>query len=129
MQSRGGRLPATGQLLSLLFGWALLAACAGGASRSVIAPGASRAPCVTSMPTPLRKLAPAQYVVLKTPQYPKGAPPYVFENPGVIAERNGLPPGATIAVDDTGEGVPVLLLHGFPATRHLWSRVAPLMRW
>jgi 2-hydroxymuconate-semialdehyde hydrolase len=35
--------------------------------------------------------------------------------------------GATIAVDDTGEGVPVLLLHGFPATRHLWSRVAPLM--
>jgi 2-hydroxymuconate-semialdehyde hydrolase len=36
--------------------------------------------------------------------------------------------GATIAVDDTGEGVPVLLLHGFPATRHLWSRVAPLMR-
>jgi haloacetate dehalogenase len=37
-------------------------------------------------------------------------------------------PGATIAVDDTGEGVPVLLLHGFPATRHLWSRVAPLMR-
>ena len=37
-------------------------------------------------------------------------------------------PGATIAVDDTGEGVPVLLLHGFPATRHLWSRVEPLMR-
>ena len=37
-------------------------------------------------------------------------------------------PGATIAVDDTGEGIPVLLLHGFPATRHLWSRVAPWMR-
>lgn len=33
--------------------------------------------------------------------------------------------GATIALDDAGEGVPVLLLHGFPATRHLWSRVAP----
>jgi len=32
---------------------------------------------------------------------------------------------ATIALDDTGEGIPVLLLHGFPATRHLWSRVAP----
>jgi 2-hydroxymuconate-semialdehyde hydrolase len=31
----------------------------------------------------------------------------------------------TIALDDTGEGVPVLLLHGFPATRHLWSRVTP----
>lgn len=32
---------------------------------------------------------------------------------------------ATIALDDAGEGVPVLLLHGFPATRHLWSGVAP----
>src|SRR3990172_3163390 len=32
---------------------------------------------------------------------------------------------ATVALDDAGEGVPVLLLHGFPATRHLWSRVAP----
>ena len=36
--------------------------------------------------------------------------------------------GATIAVDDTGEGVPVLLLHGFPATRQLWRRVAPPLR-
>jgi 2-hydroxymuconate-semialdehyde hydrolase len=35
---------------------------------------------------------------------------------------------ATISVDDTGEGTPVLLLHGFPATRSLWSRVAPLLR-
>src|ERR1700732_1442355 len=34
---------------------------------------------------------------------------------------------ATIALDDTGEGIPVLLLHGFPATRHLWARVAPLL--
>lgn len=33
--------------------------------------------------------------------------------------------GATIALDDVGEGPPVLLLHGFPATRSLWSRVAP----
>ncbi len=32
---------------------------------------------------------------------------------------------ATIALDDAGEGAPVLLLHGFPATRQLWSRVAP----
>jgi pimeloyl-ACP methyl ester carboxylesterase len=32
---------------------------------------------------------------------------------------------ATIALDDTGEGIPVLLLHGFPATRDLWSGVAP----
>jgi 2-hydroxymuconate-semialdehyde hydrolase len=35
--------------------------------------------------------------------------------------------GATIALDDAGQGVPVLLLHGFPATRHLWARVAPLL--
>src|SRR5260370_15063523 len=34
---------------------------------------------------------------------------------------------ATIALDDTGDGIPVLLLHGFPATRSLWSRVAPLL--
>jgi len=32
---------------------------------------------------------------------------------------------ATIALDDAGEGAPVLLLHGFPSTRRLWSRVAP----
>jgi pimeloyl-ACP methyl ester carboxylesterase len=34
---------------------------------------------------------------------------------------------ATITLDDVGEGVPVVLLHGFPATRYLWSRVAPLL--
>jgi 2-hydroxymuconate-semialdehyde hydrolase len=34
---------------------------------------------------------------------------------------------ATIALDDVGEGTPVLLLHGFPATRYLWSRVVPLL--
>jgi pimeloyl-ACP methyl ester carboxylesterase len=34
---------------------------------------------------------------------------------------------ATIVVDDAGEGLPVLLLHGFPATRHLWSQVVPLL--
>jgi pimeloyl-ACP methyl ester carboxylesterase len=34
---------------------------------------------------------------------------------------------ATVALDDTGTGDPVLLLHGFPATRNLWSRVAPLL--
>lgn len=32
-----------------------------------------------------------------------------------------------ISLDDAGEGPPVLLLHGFPATRHLWSRVAPML--
>ena len=35
---------------------------------------------------------------------------------------------ATIALDEVGEGTPVLLLHGFPATRHLWSHVVPLLR-
>jgi pimeloyl-ACP methyl ester carboxylesterase len=33
----------------------------------------------------------------------------------------------TIALEDAGEGAPILLLHGFPATRCLWSRVAPLL--
>ena len=32
---------------------------------------------------------------------------------------------AKIALDDAGDGFPVLLLHGFPTTRLLWSRVAP----
>jgi pimeloyl-ACP methyl ester carboxylesterase len=34
---------------------------------------------------------------------------------------------ATIALNDAGEGAPVLLLHGFPATRSLWSQVAPAL--
>lgn len=34
---------------------------------------------------------------------------------------------AKVALEDTGQGPPVLLLHGFPATRHLWSHVAPLL--
>ena len=34
---------------------------------------------------------------------------------------------ATIALDDIGEGSPVLLLHELPATRGLWSRVVPLL--
>jgi 2-hydroxymuconate-semialdehyde hydrolase len=34
---------------------------------------------------------------------------------------------ATVALEDTGDGDPVLLLHGFPATRFLWSRVAPVL--
>jgi pimeloyl-ACP methyl ester carboxylesterase len=32
---------------------------------------------------------------------------------------------ATIYLEDKGEGFPLLLLHGFPATRYLWVRVAP----
>ena len=31
----------------------------------------------------------------------------------------------SVCLEDDGEGVPLLLLHGFPATRHLWSHVAP----
>ena len=34
---------------------------------------------------------------------------------------------ATIVLDDEGAGPPVLLLHGFPATGRLWSRVAPAL--
>lgn len=34
---------------------------------------------------------------------------------------------ATIMLDDDGAGPPVLLLHGFPSTRQLWSRVAPAL--
>lgn len=34
-------------------------------------------------------------------------------------------PTATLELDDIGDGHPVMLLHGFPATRHLWSRVVP----
>ena len=34
---------------------------------------------------------------------------------------------ATICLEDEGEGLPLLLLHGFPATRFLWARVAPLL--
>jgi pimeloyl-ACP methyl ester carboxylesterase len=36
-------------------------------------------------------------------------------------------PDAAIALDDLGAGPPVLLLHGFPATRRLWSGVAPAL--
>ena len=34
---------------------------------------------------------------------------------------------AEVALDDLGAGVPVLLLHGFPTTRRLWSQVAPAL--
>jgi pimeloyl-ACP methyl ester carboxylesterase len=34
---------------------------------------------------------------------------------------------ATITLDDDGVGPAVLLLHGFPATGRLWSRVAPAL--
>jgi len=32
-----------------------------------------------------------------------------------------------VCLEDEGDGSPLLLLHGFPATRHLWSRVAPML--
>jgi pimeloyl-ACP methyl ester carboxylesterase len=31
----------------------------------------------------------------------------------------------SVCLEDAGEGSPLLLLHGFPATRRLWSHVAP----
>jgi pimeloyl-ACP methyl ester carboxylesterase len=33
----------------------------------------------------------------------------------------------SVCLEDEGDGPPLLLLHGFPATRRLWSRVAPLL--
>jgi len=33
----------------------------------------------------------------------------------------------SVCLDQAGDGLPLLLLHGFPATRHLWSHVAPLL--
>jgi pimeloyl-ACP methyl ester carboxylesterase len=33
----------------------------------------------------------------------------------------------SICLEDHCQGQPLLLLHGFPATRHLWSRVGPLL--
>ena len=33
----------------------------------------------------------------------------------------------SLCLEDDGAGAPLLLLHGFPATRRLWSRVAPLL--
>jgi 2-hydroxymuconate-semialdehyde hydrolase len=34
---------------------------------------------------------------------------------------------AEMEFDDRGTGPPILLLHGFPATRHLWSQVTPVL--
>jgi pimeloyl-ACP methyl ester carboxylesterase len=31
----------------------------------------------------------------------------------------------SVCLEDDGEGLPLLMLHGFPATRRLWSAVAP----
>jgi 2-hydroxymuconate-semialdehyde hydrolase len=35
--------------------------------------------------------------------------------------------GAEVEFEDLGEGTPILLLHGFPATRYLWSQVTPAL--
>ncbi len=34
---------------------------------------------------------------------------------------------AEVEFDDPGAATPALLLHGFPATRHLWSQVTPVL--
>jgi haloalkane dehalogenase len=34
---------------------------------------------------------------------------------------------AEIALDDVGSGTPILMLHGFPATRQLWDDVGPML--
>ena len=33
----------------------------------------------------------------------------------------------SVCLEDQGQGEPLLLLHGFPATRRLWARVGPLL--
>jgi pimeloyl-ACP methyl ester carboxylesterase len=35
--------------------------------------------------------------------------------------------GAEVELEDVGAGIPILLLHGFPATRYLWSQVTPVL--
>jgi haloacetate dehalogenase len=44
--------------------------------------------------------------------------------PGLRSTTMGVA-GRTVALDAGGAGPPVLLLHGFPQTRHTWRRVAP----
>jgi haloalkane dehalogenase len=34
---------------------------------------------------------------------------------------------AELALDDVGSGTPILMLHGFPATRRLWNDVVPML--
>ena len=36
--------------------------------------------------------------------------------------------GVTLAVDDRGEGYPVVLIHGFPETSYSWRHVAPALQ-
>jgi pimeloyl-ACP methyl ester carboxylesterase len=36
--------------------------------------------------------------------------------------------GVTLAVDDGGEGYPIVLIHGFPETSYSWRHVAPVLR-
>ena len=36
-------------------------------------------------------------------------------------------PGAGISCVSAGSGPPVLLLHGFPQTKAMWARIAPLL--
>ena len=35
--------------------------------------------------------------------------------------------GATINVATSGRGTPLLLLHGYPETHHMWHKVAPAL--
>jgi len=55
---------------------------------------------------------------------PLGSSCDAWDSGGMMATRIELSQ-ATLEMDDVGEGHPVILLHGFPATRYLWSRVVP----
>ena len=43
----------------------------------------------------------------------------------MFAEINGL----QIAYDKTGQGYPLLLIHGYPETRREWRKVTPALRY
>jgi hypothetical protein len=69
---------------------------AAAADDSTCAPSPSPSPIVvpsaTPIPTPSPTLVLEQTVSLETPDYPTNAPPYVFEDQGVVAVLNGVEP-------------------------------------
>ena len=44
--------------------------------------------------------------------------------PGFETRTVEVAPGVTLRAETAGEGTPVVLLHGFPQTRHMWRHVA-----
>ncbi|MGO1279173.1 MAG: alpha/beta fold hydrolase, partial [Cellulosimicrobium funkei] len=44
--------------------------------------------------------------------------------PGFETRTVEVAPGVALRAETAGEGTPVVLLHGFPQTRHMWRHVA-----